>query len=105
MEGEYGVPAAPIVTARFADYVQRDGRSHGMNLRWSFPPYPVAYIPKEILHGYVEGKDPITGLPLMEEIISALTQPLTSEEKHPQITKRPTRERLLKPDTEENLHR
>ena len=105
MENDYGVPTAPIVTSRFADYVQRDGRSHGMNLRWSFPPYPVGFIPKEILRGYVDGNDPISGVPLMDEVIFALTAPLTKEEKHPKIVKRPLRPRLLEPDTEENLHR
>jgi hypothetical protein len=76
-----------------------------MNLRWTFPPYPVGFVPRETLQGYIEGKDPTCGVPLMDEIIFALTQPLTDEEKHPVIVKNPRRERLLKPDTEENLHR
>jgi hypothetical protein len=105
MENDYGVPTAPIVTARFADYVQRDGRSHGMNLRWSFPPYPVGFIPKEILHGYVEGNDPVSGAPLMEEVLFALTQPLTDTEKNYKPVKRPVWPRMLPADTEENLHR
>jgi len=41
----------------------------------------------------------------MEEIIFALTQPLTEAEKHSKLVKRPTRPRLLEPDTETNLHR
>ena len=105
MENDYGVPTAPIVTSRFADYVQRDGRSHGMNLRWTFPPYPVGFIPKEILRSYVDGNDPISGVPLMDEVLFALTEPLTDAEKHPTILKRPARPRLLEPDTEANLHR
>jgi hypothetical protein len=105
MENYYGVPTAPIVTARFADYVQRDGRSHGMNLRWTFPPYPVGWVPRETLHDYVEGKDPVSGAPLMEEVIFALTQPLTEAEKNSKPVKRPEWPRLLEPDTEENLHR
>lgn len=105
MEGEYGVPTAPTVTARFAEYVQRDGRSHGMNLRWSFPPYPVGWVSRETLHGYVEGNDPISGAPLMQEIVCALTQPLTDAEKNPKIIKRPRRPRLLEADTESNLNR
>lgn len=76
-----------------------------MNLRYSFPPYPVGWVPRETLHGYVEGNDPISGLPLMEEVISALTQPLTEAEKHPEMVKRPERPRRLEPDTEANLHR
>jgi len=83
----------------------RDNMSHGTALRWSFPPYPVGWVSRETLRGYIEGNDPVTGLPLMEEITSALTQPLTEEEKHPRIIKRPEHPRLLEPDTEENLHR
>ena len=105
MENDYGVPTAPIVTARFADYVQRDGRSHGMNLRWAFPPYPVGWVPRETLHGYVEGDDPVSGAPLMDEVIFALTAPLTDAEKNCKPVKRPEWPRLLEPDTEENLHR
>jgi hypothetical protein len=105
MENDYGVPTAPIVTARFADYVQRDGRSHGMNLRWSFPPYPVGWVSRETLHGYVQGNDPVSGVSLMEEVIFALTQPLTEVEKKYKPVKRPTWPRLLPSDTEANLHR
>jgi hypothetical protein len=94
-----------VVTARFADYVQRDSKSHGMPLRWSYPPYPVGFVSRETLQGYIKGKDPISGKPLMDEIISALTKPLTDAEKHPKLVKRPERPRLLKPDTEENLQR
>ncbi|MCX7911558.1 MAG: hypothetical protein N2506_01135 [Dehalococcoidales bacterium] len=99
------MPTAPIVTARFAEYVQRDSRTHGMYLRWSFPPYPVGWVSRETIRGYIQGNDPVTGVPLTQEIIMALTQPLTEEEKHPRIEKRPEHPRLLPPDTEENLHR
>ncbi|MHB8105446.1 MAG: UGSC family (seleno)protein, partial [Dehalococcoidales bacterium] len=76
-----------------------------MNLRWSFPPYPVGFVSRETLQGYIKGNDPISSAPLMDEIFFALTSPLTDAEKHPKIVKRPTRPRLLEPDTEENLHR
>ncbi len=99
------MPTAPIVTARFADYVQRDGRSHGMNLRWTFPPYPVGFIPRETVKSYITGNDPISGVPLTEEIFFALTHPLTEAEKTYKPEKRPERPRLLEPDTEDNLHR
>jgi hypothetical protein len=105
MEFEYGVPTAPIVTARFADYVIRDGQTHGMNLRWSFPPYPVAWVPRETLKEYIKGDDPVTGKKLMTEVIDALTKPLTEAELNPVMPKREKRPRLLKPDTEANLHR
>jgi hypothetical protein len=105
MEGEYGVPTAPIVTARFADYVIRDGRTHGMNLRWTFPPYPVGWVPRETVREYVQGDDPVTGVKLMTEIIDALTKPLTEAEKNPEMVEKPKRPRLLEPDSEANLHR
>ncbi|MDD5338634.1 MAG: hypothetical protein PHG35_04380 [Dehalococcoidales bacterium] len=76
-----------------------------MNLRWSFPPYPVGFVSRDTLKEYIRGNDPISGAPLMDEIFFALTQPLTKEEKHPRMVKRPQRPRLVEPDTEENLHR
>ncbi len=76
-----------------------------MNLRWSFPPYPVGFVSRDTLKEYIRGKDPISGAPLMDEVFYALTYPLTNEEKNPKIVKRPTWPRLLPPDTEENLYR
>jgi hypothetical protein len=76
-----------------------------MNLRWSFPPYPVGFVSRETLQGYIRGNDPISGALLMDEVFFALTQPLTDAELHPTILKRPVWPRLLEPDTEENLHR
>ncbi len=57
------------------------------------------------MQGYIRGNDPVSGAPLMDEIFYALTQPLTDAEKNYKPVKRPTWPRLLKPDTEENLHR
>jgi hypothetical protein len=105
MENDYDVPTAPIVTARFADYMERDCQSHGVPLRYTYPPYPVGWVPRETLRSYIQGNDPITGTPITEEIINALTKPLTDAEKKFKARKRPQRERLLPPDTEENLHR
>jgi hypothetical protein len=76
-----------------------------MNLRWSFPPYPVGFVSRETLQGYIRGNDPVSGAPLMDEIFYALTQPLTDAEKNYKPVKRPTWPRLLEPDTESNLHR
>jgi hypothetical protein len=105
MENDYDVPTAPIITARFADYMERDCQSHGVPLRYTYPPYPVGWVPRETLRGYIQGNDPITGTPITEEIINALTKPLTDVEKNFKARKRPQRERLVEPDTEENLHR
>jgi hypothetical protein len=99
------VPVCAVVTARFATYVQRDTESHGMPLRYAYPPYPVGWVSQEVLRGYIEGDDPITGKPLMQEMVDALTQPLTDDEMHPKVLKRPKRPRLLKKDTFENYKR
>lgn len=94
-----------MVTARFADFVERDARARGTYLRFGFSPYPVMGMSRAVLRGYVEGKNPITSKPLMQEIIEALTLPLTEREKHPVIVRKPRRPRLLPPDTAENLYR
>jgi hypothetical protein len=75
-----------------------------MNLRFSFAPYPLVGRPREVLRRYVEGNDPLTGRPLMPQIVEALTRPLSEEERHPQERRGAPRPRLLKPDKEENLH-
>jgi hypothetical protein len=59
-------------------------------------------MPVSVLRQYVEGNDPVTGRPLMQEVIDALTKPITEEEKKPEFRKI-SRPRLLKPDTEDNL--
>ena len=102
---DYGIPTAPMATAHFANYMARDSQIHGVPLRFSFPPHPTAWVSRETHRQYVEGNDPITGRPLMQELIEVLTKPLTEGEKHPVALKRPRRPRLLTPDTEDNLRR
>ena len=94
-----------MATAHFANYMARDSQIHGVPLRFSFPPHPTAWVSRETHKQYVEGNDPISGQPLMQELIDTLTKPLTEEEKHPVALKRPRRPRFLTPDTEENLRR
>lgn len=94
-----------MASARFAEFAAQDAQNHGMNLRFCFPPYPLVGRPREVLRKYVEGSDPITGKPLMQEVIDALTRPLTEQEKHPKAARRRPRPRVLQPDTEENYQR
>ncbi len=105
LESKYGIPTAPISSARFAEYLEMDAQNHGMRLRFSFAPYPLVGRPREALRAYVEGNDPVTGAPLMPQIVAALTKPLTAEEQSPQATRGAPRARLLKPDNEEGMHR
>ena len=79
LETKYGIPTAPIASARFADYAARNTQNNGTNLRFSFPPYPLVGRPRDVLKKYVEGNDPISGKPLMPQVVDALTKPLTEQ--------------------------
>jgi len=87
--------------------VQADTSFFGAPLRFMYTPHPVVSMQPSVLRGYIEGKDPLTGRPLVEEVLEALTKPYTADESKNLAVVRPTpqRERLLGPDTEENLHR
>lgn len=78
----------------------------GMPIRFVGFPFPVAGQPRSVHRRYVEGNDMVSGKPMMETIIGALTRPLSEDEKmsgpQPSTVKE---ERFLKPDTEENLQR
>jgi hypothetical protein len=58
--------------------------------------------PRE-LRAYVDGNDPITGRPVMQEVIEGLTGPLGEEDLKGVTFERST-PRLVEPDTEDNLH-
>jgi len=103
LETKYGIPTAPLASARFAAYAALDAQNHGVNLRFSFPPYPLVGRPREVLRKYVEGNDAISGRPLMPQVVDALTRTLAEDEKNPKSARGAPRPRLLKPDTEANL--
>jgi hypothetical protein len=89
----------------FQELVRTYAYKKGMpNERFTFVPHPITGQPAPICRKYLEGNDPITGKPIVEEIVGALTKPLTEEDKKTGFLARPV-ERLLKPDTPENLHR
>jgi hypothetical protein len=73
------------------------------NLRFTFVPHPITGTSAELCRKYLEGNDPITGKPVLQEIIDALTVPLSSEDKKTGSIERPT-PRLVEPDTADNLH-
>jgi hypothetical protein len=81
--------------------------SNGMPIRYVGFPFPVAGQPKEVHRRYVfEGKDLVSGKPMMQAIVDALTKPLAENERisgeSPEAKPEP---RLLPSDTEENLQR
>ena len=59
---------------------------------------------RDELRAYIDGNDPITGRPFMQEVIEGLTKPLDEEDLKGLSFERTT-PRLVEPDTEDNLQR
>jgi hypothetical protein len=74
------------------------------NMRFTFVPHPITGTSAAVCRKYLQGNDPVTGKPVIEEIIAALTVPLTAEDKKTGFIERPT-PRLASPGTEDKLHR
>jgi len=78
----------------------------GMRIRYVGVPFPFSGQPRSVLKGYIEGKDTVSGKPMMQAIVDGLTNPLTDAEKMsgtpPEAMPEP---RLLPADTEDNLQR
>jgi len=99
------IPAAPVVTSRFQDLANKTASSLGMpREQVIYIPHPVSNKPAAECREYLLGKDPLTGKPVVDEIIAALSAPLTEEDKKTGFIEQ-SRQRLLKPDTAENLQR
>ena len=99
-----GIPTAPVVTHVFEELVKKVAYKAGMpKERFTFVPHPVGGKPVPVLREYILGKDPTTGRQVLDEIMEALTKPLTEEEQKTGSIVRPV-PRLEEADTEENLH-
>ncbi|HXX19745.1 MAG TPA: UGSC family (seleno)protein [Candidatus Acidoferrum sp.] len=99
-----GFPTAPMVTVAFKDLALSNAAQRGMpHERICFTPHPVWGKTDEEMYAYLEGNDPVSGKPLMKEVIGALTNPLTAEEsKTGEVSISVGPETFA--DTEENLH-
>jgi hypothetical protein len=108
LEKQYGIPTVPIANENVVSYGINAYFKYntGMPLRWIGVPYPFTGLKKEALKTYLEGKDRVSGRPLMQAIFDCLTKPLTAEEKRTGIPPEAAPEpRFLPPDTEDNLQR
>jgi hypothetical protein len=74
------------------------------NQRFTFVPHPITGIPAETCRKYLQGSDPLTKKPVLQEIIAALTDPVSEEDRKKGFIEDPT-PRLVSPDTAENLTR
>jgi hypothetical protein len=105
IEAKYGVPTVAVHTDKFDRVVQSVAAVNGMPaLRQAFVPQPVMGKSARELRAYVDGLDPITGRPVMQEVIEGLTRPLDDADLKPAEFDR-SAPRLVGPDTEENLER
>src|SRR5262244_2425392 len=105
LETRYGVPTVAVHTDKFDRVVRSVASVNGMpGLRQVFVPQPIMGKTPRELRAYIDGRDPITGRPVMQEVIEGLTRPFSDAELKGIAFDRTT-PRLCAADTEDNLHR
>jgi hypothetical protein len=98
-----GIPTVAVHTDMFARLARATALASGMpSARQAFVPQPVVGRTQAQLRAYVEGVDPVSKRPFMQEVIESLTRPLDEKDLKGVSFERSTL-RLLAPDTEENL--
>jgi hypothetical protein len=108
LEKQYGIPTVSLSNENIVSFGigAHFKYSTGMPLRFVGVPYPFTGLTPEALKTYLEGRDRVSGKPVMQAIIDCLTKPLTAEETKsgipPEAAPQP---RFLPPDTEDNLQR
>ena len=108
LEQNYNIPTVGGTAANVIDYAQdHDFKyTNGSPIRYIAFPFPVAGQPQSVHHQYIfEGRDVVSGKPMMQAFIDALTVPLTEREKYkgPAPEPQQAESRFLGTDTEENL--
>src|SRR5215471_20731411 len=79
LETKYGVPTVAIHTDKFDKVVQSVTKMAGLpQAARAFVPQPVMGKSTEELRAYVYGNDPVTGVPVMQEVIAGLTTVLNA---------------------------
>src|ERR1700736_1005610 len=105
IEARYRVPTVAMHTDKFDRVVPAVAAQNGLpGVRQAFRPQPVMGKTARELRAYVDGKDAITGRPVMQEVIEGLTRPFDDDELAAIEFDRST-PRMVDPDTEEHLHR
>jgi len=100
-----GIPCVAVHTHVFARLAQATARAAGMpRTRQAYVPQPIVDQTPEQLRAYIEGHDPVSKRPFMQELIEGLTKSLDDEDLKGLTFERST-PRLLAPDTEDNLQK
>src|SRR5436305_12656526 len=95
LEIKYGVPTVAVHTDKFDRVVRSVAQVNGMpGLRQVFVPQPIMGRTAAELRAYVDGADPITGRPVMQEVLEGLTRPLAEDELGPDASHRSTPRRV-----------
>src|SRR2546426_12337510 len=104
IEAKYGVPTVAVHTDKFDRVVRSVADVSGMpGLRQVFVPQPIMGKTAVELRAYVDGKNPISGRPVMQEVVEGLTRSFDGSDSGVEFDR--STPRLVEPDTEENLHR
>jgi hypothetical protein len=99
-----GFPPSPFTRNVFARLARNVARVNGTpTLRQAFVPTPVVGVSAEQLRAYIEGPDPVSGRPFLQELLEGLTGELTAADLAGVSFERNT-PRLLEPATEADLH-
>jgi hypothetical protein len=110
LEQQYKIPTVGGAASNIIKYAQGHDflYTNGSPIRYISFPFPVAGQPQSVHHKYIfESKDVVSGKPMMQAFVDALTLPLTDKEKYKGPAPEPpaSESRFLGPDTEENLQR
>jgi hypothetical protein len=101
-----GKPAVAIITNRFVEIAKTRDRKSGMpNARLVFVPHPVSGKTPAQHEAMVAGKDPATGKLVTQEIVDAISKPLTDDDQKTGVVESKPVPRLIGPETPENLQR
>jgi hypothetical protein len=98
------VPTVAVHTEKFARLARSVALANGMpTQRQAFVPQPVVDRSPADLRAYIEGIDPVSDRPFMQEVIEGLSRPLSDGDLKGLSFERTT-PRLVEPDTADNLH-
>ena len=99
-----GVPTVSMVTMAFDELATSTAFKKGMpGLRVTMTPHPITGRTTEESNAYLQGNDPVSGKPMLEQIVVGLRDKLAAQDKHAGVIERGERPRFLPPDTEDNL--